>query len=87
MSLWNIHTLDVWGNKKDGFEINDVFTTGATLLLSDDDVTDTAVIKALKKEQWLRPRLRITSFYVEQHENDIYISYLGKPCLQLRKEK
>ena len=32
MTSWDIRTYDVWGNAKDGFEVNDVFSSGSVEL-------------------------------------------------------
>ena len=44
----DILALDVWGNAKDGWEINEARTTGITVDLT-NDMTDAQIIKAVRK--------------------------------------
>ena len=35
LTVWKIKTYDVWGNAKDGFDVNDVYNRGEISLLAD----------------------------------------------------
>ena len=53
MRKYQIATLDVWGNEKDGFEVNNVYKTSDSILLK-EDFSNKDVMKALKKEGFLK---------------------------------
>ena len=52
MKKYTIATLDVWGNTKEGFEVNDVFKTSDCIELP-ENFTDNDVVKALKDVGYL----------------------------------
>lgn len=45
-ATYNIVTYDVWGNARDGFEVNQAFYTGRTVEI-DEEATDYAINRAL----------------------------------------
>jgi len=53
-------TYGVWGNYKDGYEVNDCSKTGITLLL-DDQCTKEDVVKGLKEKGFFSKRMRFSS--------------------------
>jgi hypothetical protein len=82
VGLWS---LDVWGNSKDGFEVNDRSRRPETLFLP-DDADEKTVVKALKAKELLNKRSRNSSFSVEWHDNrhgDVNWSKTGEPLFQL----
>ena len=90
---YQVYTYDVWGNKTDGFFVNDVFKSNMVLELPDkDDLTNMEIIKAMRDQDILKPRLHIKSFEIEGelghclYINDIReISGYFRPLCELRR--
>jgi hypothetical protein len=80
LQTWAIHGLDVWGNSKDGFDVNDVYPARETIEIP-SDATDKQIAGLLGKHFGSRMRLEIDS-----HETDIYVSraWNGRPLVNLR---
>ena len=77
---------DVWGNERDGFEVNDTATTGLFIKVAVTD-TDKQIIQALKKVGILKSGCRFKSFKITgEPDSDLYISYRGRPILTLRTD-
>jgi len=47
-----VYTYDVWGNRKDGYEVNDVCASGIEINLRRTD--NKSIINTLKKEDYIR---------------------------------
>ena len=84
LKTWTICSLDVWGNEKEGFDLNAAYKTSDTVELS-EDVTGEEILKELIKQDILRPRFKR---HVEIHENmiEIFHTPTGRPLLQLITE-
>lgn len=78
---WTVWSLDVWGNDKEGYEINDRSTIGSVEIPA--DATDKQVIKALVDAEYLKPRFR---FDIDGDDTVLYVEYKGRPVLQLEKD-
>ncbi len=82
MKKYTVHFLDVWGNKEDGYEVNDIYSSCGTIEV-EDDATDSAILQALVAAELIEQtdvnRVQITG------EDDLYIDYRGKPVIQLMK--
>lgn len=72
MATFTVYTYEVWGNKRDGFEVNnrfkmseqieiDLVTNGETTSYS----TDREIIKALKDADIIKKNCRYDSFTIE----------------------
>ena len=75
MTKYEIFDYDVWGNKEDGYDVNDVIPTGIIIF------TDTSKSSICKK-------LGLDDPYkidVSVNEDSIYIDYDGNPYCELRK--
>jgi len=89
---YQVYTYDVWGNKTDGFFVNDVFKTDLVLELPDrDDLKDNEIIKAMRDQDILKSGLHVKSFEIEGESdfclyiNDIReVSGYWKPLCELR---
>ena len=65
MKTYKIKSYDVWGNKTDGYEVNDVFHTGLEIELSEQDCyNDRTIIKKLKDIGFLKKGLHTKSFEI-----------------------
>ena len=78
-----INYFDVWGNKKDGWEVNNLCKEDFTITIS-DNATTKEIIQALKEEGFLAKHCRENMFEVY---NDIhFIEFFrknGSPVFRL----
>lgn len=81
---YELISYDVWGNKHDGYEVNQAFHTGQHYEL-DPALTDENIIQALKKQGLIRKRIRITQIEITGDDEHIYFDYKGRPEFELRK--
>ena len=83
---FRVWTLDVWGNKRDGFEVNDRSERGRVVLPIDS--TDRQIIGTLKQRGYLRKGLHVNSFEIEWDENGYSIDWKNssEPLLQLERQ-
>lgn len=75
---YRVWSLDVWGNDRDGFEVNDRSEMGFVMVPLDAD--DKSLLSALRKEGFLS---LCRAFTTDGDLKTIHISYKDKPCLQL----
>ena len=80
---FKVYSLDVWGNKKDGFEVNDRSQSGKILTKLDDK----SIIKALKKENFLNKKCHFKSFSIDGDDTFISIdaAKTGEPLYELER--
>ena len=83
-STWKLYSHDLWGNEKEGYEINDYYYQGKVELSEDDDVID-----VMKSDGWIKKGIHRKSIEVDIHEDDIYITDLrtSRPEYTLRRER
>lgn len=77
---------DVWGNKKDGYEVNSAFHTRQYYTI-DDTWDDRRLIKELKKQGCIKKGVHVNSIGINGDEFTIYFEYKGRPDFELRKEE
>jgi len=61
---YDVHSLDVWGNRKDGYQVNDVLPSAGTVFIP-ENATDKEVVAALKEGGFIKKNLRASSVDVE----------------------
>lgn len=87
---WRYYSYDVWGNAKDGYEVNEVFRTPDVIEIPEDVNTDLELFTHLKKTGFLTgKRLQARLFETDHNvccEDTIYFSYKGKPEGEFRRE-
>ena len=87
LRTYNVHGLDVWGNEKDGFEVNDVYPSRGRVKIH-DDASDAEVVRVLKAEGLIDRNIRFKSVEVDWNERgyEIYINEArsGRPVYELR---
>ena len=76
---YRVFSLDIWGNVKDGFEVNDRQFTG--MITVPLDAPDKKVIQSLKQNNLLNKRCRFKSFKLDEY--GIESTKTGKPIYQL----
>ena len=92
---FKVYSLDVWGNDKDGYTVNDCMDTGITVAVSDDSmcyygIFDDSVIHALKRAKLIKKSARYNRFDIEGDiEFTIYINDAKDlyPLYELRRVK
>lgn len=76
--------LDVWGNAREGWEVNSAYHTGNYVYLEDNELDRKRVLKACKLAGMITS---ISPFILDDvicSENTIYVSYKnGKPAFEL----
>jgi hypothetical protein len=84
---WRVLSLDVWGNARDGYEVNAAYTTTRTVKLP-PSATDDEVIACLKMDGEITKPVRRRFVEVQDFGDDmIGIDYRGRPEIQLQKEE
>jgi len=88
---YRLYTYDLWGNKEDGYDVNDVFATELTIDIDPNDY-DEAVIKKVRAVMPVQQRRRHRSkdFRIEGGDTPecfIWITHKGVPFCQLRPEE
>lgn len=90
MPKWTVWGLDVWGNPKDGYDVNDRRDAGRIELPDDCDERD--VITALKLHGLINPRVRAESIGVDFMDTDVInindnrTAAAGKPVYTLERD-
>ncbi len=79
---WKIWTYDVWGNEKDGYEVNDRFPHGVVDL--PENPTDAEIGKMLNREFFSKPQ-RVNTLAFDGDDMVIYVNRKrdGFPILEL----
>lgn len=88
MKVYKIYSLDVWGNNKDGYEVNDLCFSGLTIELP-ENFTDKQLIKAMKEVGFINTKCQFKSFDIVNSIETLYIDYStskihGRPIAELR---
>ena len=86
-----LHTYDVWGNAKDGYEVNDTRRAGETTIRCKVEVnnagTSQEFLSAFPSDSQLRRALNLRRFKIETEGDDlsIYVTRAkdGYPCGEL----
>jgi hypothetical protein len=85
---WRFYSYDVWGNAKDGYEVNNVFSTSDVIEIPESIQGDAELFRHLKKIGFINePYLRVNKFETDHNEDTIYFSYDGKPEGEFRREQ
>lgn len=88
-NTYQVISLDIWGNNRDGYEVNNSYTTSHEIVI-EDYTTDKEIIKMLKACGYINKQCHFKSFSVEF--NDEYLGDVqyhttklqGYPICQLR---
>lgn len=80
---WTVWSLDVWGNHKDGYEVNDRSKRGSVLIPVDS--SDRAILRILKLANHLNKNSKYASFRTDGDDSIINIDWnkTGEPLLTL----
>ncbi len=79
-TVFQVQTFDVWGNKEDGYDINDVYNSGKIVVNKKvDDVEPEDLIRALKKGGFLRKTAKNSKYGCDWEDyNSWFVTYEGK---------
>lgn len=80
---YTVHALDVWGNKTNGYDVNDVYPSQGELTLTEGE----GIAQALIDNDFIYSDFNSDKLDIDDSSADynIYISYDGKPELELRR--
>ncbi len=83
---WTVWSLDVWGNAREGFEVND--RQRAQTLMIPAEATDREIIQALKRAELLNPKCRFASFRLDGDDRLLMLdaAKTGEPIYQMERE-
>lgn len=63
---YDLYVYDVWGNPKDGFQVNDVYLNEKDIVISEDSLeTDEKLIQALKRLNLIDKKIQFKSLQIE----------------------
>jgi hypothetical protein len=83
---YRLYTYDVWGNEKDGYEVNDCFKTSEVYEI-DNDLSDKDLIKSLKTQGLIKKGIHAKSITIDgEPDYTFYFEYKGRPEFELRLE-
>lgn len=81
---YNVHPLDVWGNARDGWQVNDIYPSDGTIEVP-EDATNKEIVTALKKEGLIKPNIHASSIEIDGEVGyTMNLEYRGKPAYELR---
>ena len=80
------YSYDVWGNKKDGYDVNNVFRTNDVVFIPNEVSSDADMTKYLKKQGFFKKEVKNKFVVYDGDEHVIYVSYKDKPEGELRVE-
>lgn len=82
---WDVHSLDVWGNAKNGYEVNQAYRTGRTVRLP-ESASKALICELLIYQDELVGKCK--DFIIDNDsEQNIYVKdRKGKPLLKLEKQ-
>jgi hypothetical protein len=82
-----VHGLDVWGNKRDGFWVNDVYPSSGTIALR-EGFTDAKLVAKLKSEGYIKKGIHTKSIDIVGDDPEFSMTIEdarnGRPELELR---
>ncbi len=88
-TTWELRTYDVWGNAKDGYEVNDTYRAGEVTIRCKVEVNNAGTpqefLSAYPSDSQIRRALSLRRFKLELDGDDlhIYVNRDGYPCGEL----
>jgi hypothetical protein len=85
MVVLDVHPLDVWGNARDGYEVNDVYHSRGSIEIP-IDASHNEIVTAMKREGFIDRNIHMKSVEIDgEPEYGLNIAdKKGKPVYQLR---
>ena len=88
MNKYEFLIYDVWGNSKDGYEVNDVQHADAEPVVITEQTSDRDIVKAAKAAGILKRNIRHSSIRIDgELGGSLYLTYIPDeyPLCELRK--
>lgn len=90
-TTWEVRSYDVWGNAKDGYEVNDSYRIGEVTLRLKVEVNNAGTalefLSAYPSDSQIREALSLRRFKIETNGDDLHITVYrardGYPCGEL----
>ncbi len=74
-TVFEVHSFDVWGNAREGWDINDAYRCGKLIINKKfDDIEPEDVIRALKKHGYIRKTAKDNTLGLDWEYNGWFIS-------------
>ncbi len=75
-----VREYDVWGNDKDGYEVNDCYLVMDDLMVSEEIMTSIKQLKRLCKKLFnMKRNIHLSSITLDGDSTTIYCEYKGIP--------
>lgn len=86
MNTWTLWGLDVWGNPKDGFAVNDRWKLAEDVYIA-EDATNDDIIRFLKRAGYLRKHVQHRYISIDGDDTLLFVDYTptGEMLFQLEK--
>jgi len=83
--LYGIHSLDVWGNEEDGFEVNEIYSKDQDLEIP-TQATNSEIIRILKEEGFINKTAKNENIEIDDSGDEIWINdaRTGEPIYNLK---
>ena len=84
---YQLITYDVWGNKRDGYEVNQSYTSDTIIDLEPTDYYDDTIIKKLKEVGLLSKHAKNSKYDIDgEFDYTLYVNYtpVMYPVCELR---
>ena len=84
---FDLYTYDVWGNDKDGYEVNDIYLQEHDICIDEEIVfgRDKELIQALKRINIIHKTSKTSKWGITGDPDlSLYFDYCGKPVFELR---
>jgi len=88
-AFFRVYALDVWGNARDGYDVNEEHDTGRVLEVRyrGEFVPDDALIRALRRDGWLDKGVRSSSVEIDDAWPDLTIMDARQPRIPSERSK
>lgn len=94
VECWRMYTYDVWGNARDGFEVNNVFRTGHVIEIPVREgrggvgASDRDILNILKEAGLVRQDVRPSQVRIDGDDEILEVEWAsnGEPQFRLERE-
>lgn len=77
---YKVVQFDVWGNAREGWDINNWYRYGAPVMETKADPSSDDIFKALKRDGWLKPGLKRASVGIEWQDGSWFVTDERRPA-------
>lgn len=83
MPKYRLYTYDLWGNARDGYQVNDVFKSDTVIDIT-DDMTDKQIFKAIGIKPQSQNHVEFDNNSMSEHSLYIQAKKDSRPICELR---